>query len=469
MEEKNSLLNEHKNVFSTVDEDELKKLFDYNKGYIEFLNRAKTERLCCAEAIKLAKEKGFKPYQDGDSLEAGDRIYINIRDKALILYYIGSDDIEAGMNIIGAHIDSPRLDLKPDPLYEDNNLALFKTHYYGGIKKYQWVTLPLALYGTVALKNGETVKLAIGDKPEDPVFCVTDLLVHLAQKQMQKKATEVIEGEDLNILVGSIPVIDDDVKEAVKYNVLKKLQKDYGFTEADFESAEFEAVPAGEARNVGFDESLIGSYAQDDRVCAYASLKAILDMTKTPKRTACVILADKEEIGSVGSTGMNSRMFENQTAEICASLGAKDSGLSTRRTLKNSSCLSSDVTAGYDPNYAGAFDTTNSAYLGNGVALCKYGGSRGKSGSNDAHPEFLAKIRNLFDKEGVFFQLSDMGKVDLGGGGTIAYMLAAYGMDVVDCGTPVLSMHSPFEISSKADTYMTYKAYHCFLKEFKEA
>lgn len=461
----NNLTLEHPFIFSELSDEEMKKVFDYNKHYLDFLDHSKTERLCNQTSIRQAEKAGFRPYKEGEKLVAGDKVYIDVRGKALILYVIGTDPIEDGMNIIGAHIDSPRLDLKPTPLYESDSLALFKTHYYGGIKKYQWVTLPLALYGTVALKDGKVVPIAIGDDPSDPVFCVTDLLVHLAGKQMQKKANEVIEGEDLNILVGSIPVKDDDVKEAVKYNVLDKLEKKYGFTEADFESAEFEAVPAGAARSVGLDESMVGSYAQDDRVCAFAALRSILDLKDTPKRTACVILADKEEIGSVGNTGMNSRMFENETAEICASLGF-DSALSVRRTLRNSSCLSSDVTAGYDPSFGSAFDASNSAYIGKGPCVCKYGGSRGKSGSNDAHPEYLAKLRAIFEEEDVYWQTGDMGKVDQGGGGTIAYMLAAYGMDVVDLGTPVLSMHSPFEISSKADTYMTWKAYHSFFRRF---
>lgn len=464
--DKSSLLSENPLVFSKISDHEFKQVFDYNSAYMHFLDKAKTERLCCIEAEKLAREAGFKPVSEFTSLQAGDRVFVNIRGKAMILFHIGTEDITNGMNIVGAHIDSPRLDLKPDPLYESDGLALFKTHYYGGIKKYQWVTLPLALHGEVVLKDGTHISLSVGENEDEPVFCVSDLLIHLAGKQMGKKASEVIEGEDLNLLVGSIPVKDEDVKEAVKYNILEKLQKKYGFTEADFNSAEFEAVPAGRARSVGFDESMVGSYAQDDRVCAFAALKAVLDIDDTPDRTACVILADKEEIGSVGNTGMNSRMFENETAEICALLGASDTGLAVRRALKNSACLSADVTAGYDPTYASAFDGLNSAYIGKGTAICKYGGARGKSGSNDAHPEFLAALRNMFEQNGVFWQLSDMGKVDQGGGGTIAYMLAAYGMDVVDCGTPVLSMHSPFEISSKADTFMTWKAYNTFLKKY---
>lgn len=453
-------------VFSKVTDPEFKKIFDYNDDYLHFLDASKTERLCCAEAVRQAEKAGFRPLSEFRSLAPGDKVYVNERNKAVIFYRIGTEAVTDGMNIVGAHIDSPRLDLKPSPLYESDDLALFKTHYYGGIKKYQWVALPLALYGTVVLKDGTKISLSIGDRESEPVFCVSDLLIHLAGKQMAKKAAEVIEGEELNLLVGSIPVKDEDVKEAVKKNILKKLQKEYGFTEADFASAEFEAVPAGKARSVGFDESLVGAYAQDDRVCAYAALRGILDLYETPARTACVILADKEEIGSVGSTGMNSRMFENDTAEICALLGETDTNLAVRRTLRNSACLSADVTAGYDPTFASAFDPLNSAFIGKGAAICKYGGARGKSGSNDAHPEFLAKLRGIFDDAGVFWQTCDMGKVDQGGGGTIAYMLAAYGMDVVDCGTAVLSMHSPFEISSKADTYMTWKAYNTFLIKY---
>lgn len=454
-------------VFAGMQASEKQAVDAYNKDYMAFLSASKTERLFCANAVVKAEDVGFKPLSGCSSLSAGDKVYVPIHDKALLLFVIGKQPLENGLTIVGSHIDSPRLDLKPLPLYESNGLALFKTHYYGGIKKYQWVTTPLALYGTVATKDGRTIRVAIGDAPGDPVFCISDLLIHLAGKQMGKKASEVVEGEELNLIVASVPVEDEDVKEAVKERVLEHLYETYGFKEEDFESAEFKAVPAGPARDVGLDRSMVGAYAQDDRVCSYAALEAITALEDTPELTACVILADKEEIGSYGNTGMQSRMLENALAEICALTGVGQIELILRRALKNSYCLSGDVTAAYDPTFASAFEAGNSTYLGEGLAISKYGGARGKSGSNDAHPEFLARLRACFDAAGVAWQTGELGKVDQGGGGTIAYMLASYGMDVVDCGTAVLSMHSPFEVTSKADTYMTYKGYKAFLENFK--
>lgn len=468
MSEKKDLLKAKKLIFAQSSENDTQEITQYNERYMQFLDRAKTERLFCSEAVKEAEAAGFRPLDQMHSLKPGDKVYQSVYKKALVLFIIGSQPFSEGLNIVGSHIDSPRLDLKPLPLYESDDLAFLKTHYYGGIKKYQWVTLPLALYGTVVFKDGSSVDIAIGDKPEDPVFCVTDLLIHLANEQMGKKASEVIEGENLNLLVGSIPVQDSEVKEAVKQKILEILHERYGMIEEDFESAEFEAVPAGAARSVGFDSGLLGAYAQDDRVCAFAALDGILKISDVPKRTACVILADKEEIGSYGNTGMQSRLFENAAAEISALLSEKTPELTLRRALAHSAALSGDVTAGYDPAYASAFDAKNSAYLGKGVVLSKYGGARGKSGSNDASAEFMASLRRCFDEAGAVWQTGELGKVDQGGGGTIAYMLANYGMDIVDCGTAVLSMHSPFEVTSKADTFMTFKAYHAFLAGFAQ-
>ncbi len=466
MAQKENLNLKRESIFKKAKKELKDEIYSYNKKYMDFLDESKTERLFSKNAIKEAEKKGFRPLDSFSTLKAGDKVYSQVKNKALILFVIGEESIENGLNIVASHIDSPRLDLKPQPLYESDDIAYFKTHYYGGIKKYQWVTQPLALYGTVVKKDGKVINIAIGEKEHQPVFCISDLLVHLAAKQMQKKANEVVTGENLNLIVGSIPVEDDKVKTAVKEAILKELQKKYDITEADFESAEFEAVPASKARDVGFDSSMVGAYAQDDRVCSYAALEAILKVEETPKRTACIILADKEEIGSYGNTGLQSRFFENELAEICVLLGVENSELSLRRALKNSACLSADVTGAFDPSFPDVFDKTNSSYLGQGVAINKYGGSRGKSGSNDAHPEFLAKLRDCLDSEDVAWQTGELGKVDVGGGGTVAFMLANYGMDVVDCGTPVLSMHSPFELTSKADTYMTYKAYLAFLSKF---
>ncbi|MEG1432852.1 aminopeptidase [Eubacterium sp.] len=456
-------------AWNRMDEGEQTAAFHFCEGYKAFLGVSKTERLCAAFTVMLAEKKGFKPLDyyisEKGKVEPGDRIYILNRRKTVSLFIVGKAPLEQGIAIIGAHIDAPRLDLKPTPLYEENDMAYFKTHYYGGIKKYQWVTIPLALHGTIAKKDGELVNISIGEKDEDPVFCITDLLPHLAQEQSQKKLGDAIVGEGLNLLIGSIPLNDAEIKDPVKLNILKYLNEHYGITEEDFTSAELEAVPAGAARDIGFDRSFVGAYGQDDRVCAYSAAQAILDYNDQhiPERTLCVLLADKEEIGSYGSTGMQSKFFENQVAELIQIKGDGDIALTLRRCLEHSEFLSADVTAAYDPNFTGTHDLKNATFAGKGVAVNKYGGARGKSGCNDANAEFLGKIRRCFDGEDVVWQTGELGRIDLGGGGTIAWILAQYGMDVVDCGTPVLSMHAPFELTSKADVYMTYKAYRAFL------
>ncbi|MEG0379497.1 MAG: aminopeptidase, partial [Eubacterium sp.] len=377
-------------------------------------------------------------------------MYAVYKKKTVVLFVVGEEALENGMAIIGAHIDAPRLDLKPSPLYEENDMAFLKTHYYGGIKKYQWVTIPLALHGTIVKKDGEIINVSIGEKEDDPVFCITDLLPHLSQEQSQKKIGEAIAGEGLNIIIGSIPYADDEISEPVKLNILSHLNDAYGIQEEDFASAEFEAVPAGAARDVGFDRSFVGGYGQDDRVCAFTATQAILNVNaeKVPKKTLCTILADKEEIGSYGSTGMQSRFFENDLAELIDLTEDHKPELTLRRCLRNSEFLSADVTAAYDPNFSGTHDLKNASFAGKGLVVSKYGGSRGKAGSNDAHAEFLGKLRSCFEKGQVIWQMGELGRVDLGGGGTIAYMLAEYGMDVVDCGPALLSMHSPFELCS---------------------
>ncbi|MGN0194748.1 MAG: aminopeptidase [Pseudoramibacter sp.] len=446
------------------------KVLDYGEKYKAFLNASKTERLCAENAVEMAKKAGFKSLdeviQAGEALHSGDKIYALHRDKSVLLFRIGSMPLEQGMLVIGAHLDCPRLDLKPMPLYEDANIAYFKTHYYGGIKKYPWLTLPLALYGRVIQKDGKVIPIAIGDQPEDPVFCISDLLPHLSQKLNQKKVSDAFEGEQLNPMIASRPLSGEEDGTAIKATVLKYLNDHYGMTEEDFASAELEIVPAGQARDIGFDRSMILSFGQDDRICAYAALSAMLEAEDQPQRTQCVILADKEEIGSYGNTGMQSRFFENALAELAALQSDASNSLAVRRCLSRSFCLSADVTAAYDPNFPDTHDMHNATFFGKGVAVNKYGGARGKSGGSDANPEFIAKLRKCFDDNGVTWQLGEMGKIDLGGGGTIAYMLAAYDMEVVDCGTPILSMHAPWEQSSKIDAYMTYKAYRSFFNHF---
>ena len=457
---------ERKNVWTNYGKKELAELEKLNKNYRHFLDHGKTERECVKAAVKQAKKEGFKDLKEvirsGEKLQAGDRVYDVFMEKAIALFIIGSKDIEKGMNILGAHIDSPRLDLKQNPLYEDTELAYLDTHYYGGIKKYQWVTIPLALHGVVAKKDGSVVEINIGEEEDDPVFCISDLLIHLSGEQMEKKGAKVVEGEALNLLIGNMPLKDEE-KDAVKKNVLNLLKEKYDIEEEDFLSAELEVVPAGKARECGLDRSMILAYGQDDRVCAYTSLEAILD-TKKVKRTACCILVDKEEIGSVGATGMQSRFFENTVAELLNCMG-EYSDLALRRTLANSKMLSSDVSAAYDPEYASVFEKKNAAYFAKGIVFNKYTGSRGKSGSNDANAEYMAELRKILEKHNVAFQTAELGKVDIGGGGTIAYILALYGMQVIDCGVAVMSMHAPWEIVSKADVYEAKKCYMAFLAE----
>lgn len=453
------------NVWKNYNEKEKEELEKLCADYMQFLSDCKTERECVKDIVQRAKLAGYKSLEEvmeqKKRLKSGDKVYAVCMQKAVALFCIGTEPMENGLNILGAHIDSPRLDVKQNPLYEDGDMAYLDTHYYGGIKKYQWVTLPLAIHGVVVKKDGSSVQIHIGEKEEDPVFCVSDLLIHLAGEQMEKKAGKVIEGENLDLLVGSIP-LESEEKDAVKKGVLAILSKEYGMEEEDFISAELEIVPAGKARELGFDRSMILSYGQDDRVCAFTSLDAMLAVD-APKRTSCCLLVDKEEIGSVGATGMRSRFFENSLAEVMALTGEYQE-LTLRRALKNSKMLSSDVNAGFDPLYAASFDKKNASYCGSGMVISKYTGSRGKSGSNDANAEYLAQLRNIFDRNHAHYQTAELGKVDAGGGGTIAYIAALYGMNVIDCGVAVLSMHAPWEVTSKADVYEAQRCYVAFLQ-----
>lgn len=439
-------------------------VFDFCEKYKSFMSTCKTERECVTEMVQKAEAAGYRNLEEviekGESLKPGDKVYANNMGKCLAMYLIGEEPLEKGMRILGAHIDSPRLDLKQNPLYEDQELALLDTHYYGGIKKYQWVTLPMALHGAVAKKNGEVVNVVIGEDANDPVVGISDLLVHLAAKQQQKTAAEVIEGENLNVLIGSIP-LEAEEEEPVKAQILSVLKEKYDMEEEDFLSAEFEVVPAGPARDYGLDRSMVMAYGHDDRVCSYPSFMAMLAQDKA-KYTSVCLLVDKEEIGSVGATGMQSRFFENTTAEVMHAAG-QYSELLLRRALKNSMMLSSDVSAAFDPNYPEVMEKKNSAYLGHGITFNKYTGSRGKGGSNDANPEYIAKLRKIMEDNQVAFQTAELGKVDQGGGGTIAYILANYNMEVIDCGVAVLNMHSPWEIASKVDIYEAYRGYCAFL------
>ncbi|MCT4607246.1 MAG: aminopeptidase [Marinisporobacter sp.] len=466
-EKKGSLSFEFKNGWGEIKEEEKKEVYALSETYKNFLDQGKTERECAEEIIKQAKNNGYKNIEnfiDGkEEIVLGTKIYANNKGKAVALFVVGEEPIEKGMHIVGAHIDAPRLDLKPFPLYEDGGLALLKTHYYGGIKKYQWTAIPLALHGVVINKKGEKIRIVIGEDEKDPVFFITDLLPHLAKNQNEKKLNEGIDGEGLNILLGSIPYEDKEIKEKVKYNILKLLHDKYGIEEEDFLTAEIEVVPASKAKDVGLDKSLVGSYGQDDRVCSYTAMKAIFDI-ENPKKTAVTLLVDKEEIGSMGNTGMQSRFFENVVAEL-VNLQSKDFNyLKVRRALANSKVLSADVGAGFDPNFPDVLDKRNAAFIGKGLLLSKYTGARGKSGSNDANAEFLGILRKIFNEDEVIWQIGELGKVDQGGGGTIAYILANYGAEVVDCGVPLLSMHAPMEIASKMDIYMAYKGYKAFLK-----
>lgn len=441
--------------------DNLNEVMEYNEGYKDYISKNKTERACVKDSIRLAKEKGFKPLESFETLKPGDKVYVNNRDKNIALFVIGNKPLTEGMRILGAHIDSPRMDLKQNPLYESEGFVLADTHYYGGVKKYQWVTIPLSLYGVVAKKDGTVVDVVIGEDDNDPVVGISDLLIHLAAEQLDKKAAKVIEGENLDVTLGNMPLVDEE-KDAVKANILKLLKDKYDIEEEDFVSAEIEVVPSGKARDYGLDRSMIAGYGHDDRVCAYTSLTAILDMDVCDY-TCCTILVDKEEIGSVGATGAQSLFFENTVGEMLVKMGI-DSFVQTRLTLSRSKMLSSDVSAGVDPLFVSVNDKKNAAYLGNGIVFNKYTGARGKSGSNDASAEYVARIRAVMDESNIHYQTAELGKVDLGGGGTIAYILGNYNMDVIDAGIAVLNMHAPMEVVSKVDVYETYQAYIAFLK-----
>ena len=442
--------------------DNLNEVMEYNEGYKDYISKNKTERACVKDSIRLAKEKGFKPLDSFETLKPGDKVYVNNRDKNIALFVIGNKPLTEGMRILGAHIDSPRMDLKQNPLYESEGFVLADTHYYGGVKKYQWVTIPLSLYGVVAKKDGTVVDVVIGEDDNDPVVGISDLLIHLAAEQLDKKAAKVIEGENLDVTLGNMPLVGEE-KDAVKANILKLLKDKYDIEEEDFVSAEIEVVPSGKARDYGLDRSMIAGYGHDDRVCAYTSLTAILDMDVCDY-TCCTILVDKEEIGSVGATGAQSLFFENTIGEMLVKMGI-DSFVQTRLTLSRSKMLSSDVSAGVDPLFVSVNDKKNAAYLGNGIVFNKYTGSRGKSGSNDASAEYVAQVRAVMDNANIHYQTAELGRVDQGGGGTIAYILGNYNMDVIDAGIAVLNMHAPMEIVSKVDVYETYQAYKAFLKD----
>ena len=454
------LFNKKENDWNTKTEEERKTIFDYAKGYMDFMNKSKTEREIVQSSKKIAEANGFKDIKEFDSLKAGDKVYYINREKSMYLAVIGEDNIENGINIIGAHADSPRLDLKPNPLYEDGGFAYFKTHYYGGIKKYQWTTIPLSLHGVIVKANGEKITINIGEDENDPIFTITDLLPHLAQEQMERKLKDGVSGEDLNLLIGSIPYSNEG-SEQVKLNILNLLNQKYGITEVDFLSSELEIVPAMKCRSLGFDSSMIAGYGQDDKICVYTELTALVDMKKTPARTAVCIISDKEEIGSMGNTGMESHVFDTFVSELLNKLGVNRPNL-LDKVFCNSKMLSADVDAGVDPIYANVSEKNNASYLGRGIGLNKYTGARGKSGASDANAEFVAEIRNIFESNDIRYQIGELGKVDIGGGGTIAYILANKGIDVIDCGVPVLSMHAPYEVTSKFDLYEAYRGYRAF-------
>lgn len=465
MEEKlkEKLFDNKKNGWETIEQEEKEKIFEISNKYMEFLNKAKTEREFIKTARKLADENGYKDIMEFQELKPGDKIYFVNREKSMYLAIIGEESIENGMHIIGSHVDSPRLDLKPNPLYEDTQLAYFKTHYYGGIKKYQWTTIPLSIHGVIVKTNGEKIEINIGEEETDPIFTITDLLPHLADEQMNKKLKNGIDGEDLNLLIGSIPLNEEGCSEKVKLNILNILNKKYGITERDLTSAELELVPAFKARSLGFDESMVAAYGQDDKVCAYTSLAAMMTLDKV-KNTAVCILSDKEEIGSMGNTGMESHMFDFFISEILNKLKINRPNL-LDKVFCFSKMLSSDVDAGFDPIYANVSDKTNAGFLGKGISLNKYTGARGKSGASDANAEYVAWVRNILEENNINYQIAELGKVDIGGGGTIAYILANKGVDVIDCGVPVLSMHAPYEVTSKFDVYSAYKTYQAFWKK----
>ena len=443
-----------------ITKEKKEEIFSYCNNYMEFLNKSKTEREIVASAKEIAEANGFKNIREYENLKPGDKVYYNNRDKSMYLAIIGQESIEKGINIIGSHGDSPRLDLKPNPLYEEAGFAYFKTHYYGGIKKYQWTAIPLAIHGVIVKANGEKINITIGEEETDPIFTITDLLPHLAMEQMERKLKEGVKGEDLNLLIGSIPY--EKGTDAVKLNIMSILNEKYGITEMDFVSSELEIVPAFRARSMGLDNSMVAAYGQDDKVCVYTSLTAMMEL-ENPKTTAVCIISDKEEIGSMGNTGMESHVFDTFISEILNKLGINKPNL-LDQVFCNSKMLSADVDAGYDPIYASVYEKNNSGFLGKGIGLNKYTGARGKSGASDANAEFVAMIRNILEKENIKYEFSELGRIDVGGGGTIAYILANKGIDVIDCGVPVLSMHAPYEVTSKFDIYEAYKAYVAFWK-----
>ena len=457
---KNKLLNSREVGWKEIDTREKEAIFSFSNGYIDFLNKAKTEREAIAVSKQIAEENGFKDISTFETLKPGDKVYFINREKSMYLAIIGTDKLENGLQIVGAHVDSPRLDLKPNPLYEDSGFAYFKTHYYGGIKKYQWTTIPLSIHGVIVKPNGEKITVNIGEDENDPIFTITDLLPHLAQEQMEKKLKNGIEGEDLNILLGSIPYGEGKDSEKVKLNIMNILNLKYDITEADLLSSELEVVPAFKARSLGFDASMVASYGQDDRVCAYTSLLAMMSLENV-KTTAICILSDKEEIGSVGNTGMESHVFDYFISELLNKTGENRPNL-LDKVFCFSRMISADVDAGFDPIYASVSDKTNAGFIGHGIGLNKYTGARGKSGASDANAEYVAWIRNVLEQNNIRYQICELGKVDVGGGGTIAYILANKGVDVIDGGVPVLSMHAPYEVTSKYDIYSAYKAYKAF-------
>lgn len=459
---KEKLFDTKKNGWEKTSQEQGKAIFNYCNGYIKFLNESKTEREIVKNSCKIAREHGFKSIEEYESLKPGDKVYFINRDKNIFLVVIGKENIENGVNIIGAHADSPRLDLKPNPIYEDKGFAYFKTHYYGGIKKYQWTTIPLAIHGVIAKTNGEKIEITIGENEDEPIFTITDLLPHLAQEQMQKKLKDGVEGENLNLLIGSIPYNDEKVSEKVKLNILNILNQKYGITERDFLSAEIELVPEFKCRSLGFDQSLIAGYGQDDKVSVYTSLTAILNI-ENPEKTAVCMLVDKEEIGSMGNTGMESNVFSTFMSEIINKLGVNRPNL-LDKMFCNSKMLSADVDAGFDPIYASVSDLHNASFLNKGVGIAKYTGVAGKANGSDANAEFVAYVRNIFESNNVTYQIAELGRVDLGGGGTIAYILANKGVEVLDCGVPVLSMHAPYEVTSKYDVYQAYRGYEAFFR-----
>lgn len=459
---KDNLFRKTKTGWEGIEECLKESIFKFCDGYIEFLNKSKTEREIIKSVKAIAENNGFKNIREFSNLKVGDKVYYINRDKSMYLAIIGEESIENGINIIGAHADSPRLDLKPNPLYEDSGLAFLKTHYYGGIKKYQWTTIPLSIHGVIVKANGEKIEINIGEDENDPIFTITDLLPHLASEQMERKLKDGIKGEELNLLVGSIPYNGENVSEAVKLNILKILNDKYGITEVDFVSSEIELVPAFNSKTMGLDRSMVAGYGQDDKVCVYTSVKALMDIEK-PRTTAVCIVSDKEEIGSMGNTGMESHVFDTFISEILNRLGINRPNL-LDKIFVNSKMLSADVDAAYDPTFASAYEKNNAGYIGRGLGLNKYTGARGKSGASDANAEFVAQIRGIFEQNNVKYEFAELGRIDIGGGGTIAYILANKGVDVIDCGVPVLSMHAPYEVTSKFDIYEAYKGYKAFWK-----